>query len=85
LIDWLAEKRIGCGYACPSKDELLELKKFFELKKYGIYFAGEHTCAPYIGYMEGALQSGCIAAADIRDHPWTDELDALPKRSTPES
>lgn len=30
-----------------------------------MFFAGEHTCFAYIGYMEGALQSGQRAANDI--------------------
>jgi uncharacterized protein with NAD-binding domain and iron-sulfur cluster len=30
-----------------------------------MFFAGEHTCFAYMGYMEGALQSGCKAAEAI--------------------
>jgi monoamine oxidase len=30
-----------------------------------MFFAGEHTCFAYFGYMEGALQSGKRAAANI--------------------
>jgi hypothetical protein len=30
-----------------------------------IFFAGEHTCFAYFGYMEGALQSGQIAASAV--------------------
>jgi monoamine oxidase len=30
-----------------------------------MYFAGEHTCFAYYGYMEGALQSGHKAGSAI--------------------
>jgi monoamine oxidase len=30
-----------------------------------MFFAGEHTCFAYFGYMEGALQSGQIAASAV--------------------
>jgi monoamine oxidase len=77
LVDWTADTHIGCGYACPSEGQLAGLRAFFQLQEHGIYFAGEHTCPPYIGYMEGALQSGCVAAADVRRHPWRDRLNNL--------
>jgi monoamine oxidase len=32
-----------------------------------LYFAGEHTCPAYYGYMEGALQSGLAAAKALCD------------------
>jgi monoamine oxidase len=30
-----------------------------------MYFAGEHTCPAFVGYMEVALQSGVRAASAI--------------------
>jgi len=30
-----------------------------------MFFAGEHTCFAFMGYMEGALQSGPTAAISI--------------------
>jgi monoamine oxidase len=30
-----------------------------------LFFAGEHVCLPFFGYMEGALQSGTQAAQAI--------------------
>ena len=30
-----------------------------------MYFAGEHTCLKFVGYMEGALNSGVTVARDI--------------------
>jgi Flavin containing amine oxidoreductase len=35
------------------------------LDKGRMYFAGEHTCPAFVGYMEGALQSGVRAASAI--------------------
>jgi monoamine oxidase len=31
-----------------------------------MYFAGEHTCAGFWGYMEGALRSGMLAAERVQ-------------------
>jgi monoamine oxidase len=54
------------GYSCPAPGDVLRtgplLAAPFEKR---LYFAGEHTCLPFFGYMEGALQSGARAANAI--------------------
>ena len=32
-----------------------------------LHFAGEHCCYKFVGYMEGALQSGIAAARNVRE------------------
>jgi monoamine oxidase len=67
FIAWPKDPRTRAGYSCPAPGEVCRagplLHKAFHKR---MYFAGEHTCFAYFGYMEGALQSGQRAAAAIR-------------------
>ena len=64
---WSDDPWTRAGYSCPAPGEVTRagplLHKPFNKR---LFFAGEHTCFAYFGYMESALQSGRRAADDIR-------------------
>lgn len=66
FMAWPRDEWTAAGYSCPAPGEVCRagplLAKGFENR---LFFAGEHTCFAYFGYMEGALQSGKTAAAAI--------------------
>ncbi|UPK34886.1 FAD-dependent oxidoreductase [Bradyrhizobium sp. 186] len=63
---WPRDEWTAGGYSCPAPGEVCRagplLYKGFQNR---LFFAGEHTCFAYFGYMEGALQSGTAAAAAV--------------------
>ena len=66
FMAWPEDPWTGGGYSCFARGEVCRagplLQKAFEKR---MFFAGEHTCFAYMGYMEGALQSGKKAAQSI--------------------
>jgi len=64
--DWPNVPWIETGYACPKVGQVTTIGKFLSVPhKKRLFFAGEHTCMAYFGYMEGALRSGATAAKAI--------------------
>ena len=58
--------RAGMGYSCPAPGDVTTTQKSYaDLVDGRIAVAGEHTSPPWFGYMEGALQSGLVAAVRI--------------------
>jgi monoamine oxidase len=66
FMAWPEDPWTGGGYSCLAPGEVCRagplLQKAFSKR---MFFAGEHTCFAYMGYMEGALQSGKKAAQSI--------------------
>ena len=66
FFDWPNDPWTAAGYSCPEPGQVCRagplLYKAFRKR---LFFAGEHTCFAYYGYMEGALQSGQRAARSI--------------------
>jgi monoamine oxidase len=56
--NWPEDPFVRASYAFPKRREVGRWGPIFEKGVGNIHFAGEHTCYAYIGYMEGALQSG---------------------------
>jgi hypothetical protein len=52
---------VRASYAFPAPLEILRCGPVFESGIGDLDFAGEHTCYAFVGYMEGALQSGIRA------------------------
>lgn len=66
FMAWPLEPWTGGGYSSPAPGEVCTAgKRLNEPFHDRLFFAGEHTCPAYYGYMEGALQAGKIAAAKI--------------------
>jgi monoamine oxidase len=66
FVQWPKEEWTKGGYSCPNVGEVVRIGPFLN-KPYRdrLFFAGEHTCLAFFGYMEGALQSGVFAAKRI--------------------
>jgi monoamine oxidase len=66
FVCWPREEWTKAGYSCPAPGEVTRIGPFLRAPFSGrLFFAGEHCCLPFFGYMEGALQSGAQAAAAI--------------------
>jgi monoamine oxidase len=66
FIDWPSEQWTGCGYSCAAPGQVTTAAPLLaELYQQRLAFAGEHTVMAMFGYMEGALESGYIAAIRI--------------------
>src|SRR5262249_31782971 len=65
-VDWPNVEWIKTGYACPKLGQVTTIGKSLSVPHLNrLYFAGEHTCMAYFGFMEGALQSGARAAKAV--------------------
>jgi monoamine oxidase len=66
FVPWPEEKWTQCGYSCPAPGEVISAAPLLAgLHEGRMAFAGEHTVMAMSGYMEGALQSGLLAAGRI--------------------
>ncbi len=66
FMNWPKEPWTEAGYSFPNTGEVCtKIKKLNEGYNERMFFAGEHTCMAFVGYMEGALQSGANAANKI--------------------
>lgn len=62
FVSWPDKKWIRCGYSCLAPREAANARRVTLPFRERIAFAGEHTCPAFYGYMEGALESGLLAA-----------------------
>lgn len=65
FMDWPSNPWIGCGYAFPAPGELTRIGAALQEPNGPIHLAGEHTCPAFVGYMEGALQSGARVSRQL--------------------
>jgi monoamine oxidase len=64
--NWDAVAGIRAGYAVPALCEVTTIGPRLRIPHASrLYFAGEQTHMGFFGYMEGALESGSLAALDI--------------------
>jgi monoamine oxidase len=67
--NWPALPNIGTGYSCPGPGQVTGAQQQYTTlgSRYDdrLFVAGEHTSPAWFGYMEGALQSGLIAAVRL--------------------
>lgn len=68
FMNWPGEHWTEASYYFPRLGEVNEWGPFFK-SGYGdwLHFAGEHTCYAFMGYMEGALNSGYRLAKRIAE------------------
>ena len=71
FIPWPLEKYTAGGYSFPAPGEIMRLGRTMSQGIGNLHFAGEHACYKFIGYMEGALQSGIRIAMRLAE---TNEL-----------
>ena len=66
FMDWPSDPWVKASYSFPAPGQVTTMLPLMARPIEGrLYFAGEHTCPAYVGYMEGALQSGVRAASAI--------------------
>ena len=54
------------GYSCPGVNEVTQIQFSYTGDYNGrLFVAGEHTSPRWFGFMEGALESGLLAAARV--------------------
>ncbi len=65
FMDWPGEPWTGAGYSFPAPGQVTSVGPLLRAP-YGpggrMHFAGEHASYAFVGYMEGALQSGIAVA-----------------------
>jgi len=65
FMDWLAAPWTRGGYSFPAPGQVTTIGPVLRAGLGRLHFAGEHTCYPFVGYMEGALTSGASLAQRI--------------------
>lgn len=66
FMDWPSDPWVKGSYSFPAPGEVTTLGPQLQQPLGGrVFLAGEHTCYAFVGYMEGALQSGAGAAKRI--------------------
>ena len=67
-MDWPSDPWVKGSYSFPAPGEVMTLGPQLQQPLAGrVFLAGEHTCYAFVGYMEGALQSGARAAKRIAE------------------
>ncbi|MGV3484745.1 MAG: FAD-dependent oxidoreductase, partial [Planctomycetaceae bacterium] len=62
FIDWISDPWSRASYSFPAPGQITSQGPILHAGLGRLHFAGEHTCYPFIGYMEGALNSGVALA-----------------------
>jgi monoamine oxidase len=65
LLDWPNDPWTRAGYSFPAPGEVTTVGPLLHKGLGRLYFAGEHTCYAFFGYMEGALHSGVSLARKL--------------------
>jgi monoamine oxidase len=65
FMDWPSEMWTGAGYSFPAPRQVTTVGPMLHQGIGRLHFAGEHTCYKFVGYMEGALNSGVSVAKRI--------------------
>lgn len=83
FMNWPGEMWTGAGYSFPAPGQVTTVGPLLHAGMGRLHFGGEHTCYKFVGYMEGALNSGASLARRIatRDRRGTASHDAAVIRS----
>ena len=66
FMDWPSDPWVKASYSFPAPGQVTTMGPLMQQPIGGrLHLAGEHTCYAFVGYMEGALQSGVRTAARI--------------------
>lgn len=66
FMDWPGNKWTRGSYSFPAPGEVMRVGPLMRKPFHKwMHFAGEHTCYAFVGYMEGALQSGLRVAEQL--------------------
>lgn len=66
-MDWPKDRWAGASYSFPAPGQVTTVGPLMAQAHAGgrLHIAGEHTCYKFVGYMEGALDSGIRVAKNI--------------------
>lgn len=62
FMDWPGDPLTGAGYSFPAPGQITTVGPILHAGVGRLHFAGEHACYKFVGYMEGALNSGVSLA-----------------------
>ena len=65
FMDWPSDPWVKASYSFPAPGQVTMQGPTFRQGLGRLHFAGEHTCYAFMGYMEGALNSGAAVARRI--------------------
>jgi monoamine oxidase len=65
FMDWPGDEWAMTGYSFPAPGQVTTVGPLLHKGLGRLHFAGEHTCYKFVGYMEGALNSGATIAKRI--------------------
>jgi monoamine oxidase len=65
FMDWPGDEWTKASYSFPAPKQINTIGKTLREGLGHLHFAGEHTCYKFVGYMEGALNSGASLAARL--------------------
>jgi monoamine oxidase len=65
FMDWPGDEWTMAGYSFPAPGQVTTVGPLLHKGAGRLHFAGEHTCYKFVGYMEGALNSGATIAKRI--------------------
>ena len=67
FMNWPSEPWTGGGYSFPAPRQVTTVGPILHAGLGRLHFAGEHACYKFVGYMEGALNSGVAVAKRIAE------------------
>lgn len=67
FMDWPGDPRTKAGYSMPAPGQLMSAGPLLRAGLGKLHFAGEHCSHAFVGYMEGALQSGVAVARRLAE------------------
>ena len=67
-MDWPSDPWVKASYSFPAPGQVTAQGPTFGRGLGRLHFAGEYCAYAFMGYMEGALQSGAAAARRIVSH-----------------
>lgn len=81
MMDWPKDKWAMASYSFPAPGQVTSVGPVMRKGMGRMHFAGEHTCYAFVGYMEGALNSGASLAKRlaVRDGLAKPEAKPAPK------
>ena len=65
FMDWTVDRWTKGGYSFPAPGQITSVGKLLHEGMAGLHFCGEHVCFKFVGYMEGALNSGVTLARQL--------------------
>jgi monoamine oxidase len=65
FMDWIGDPWTRAGYSFPAPGQVTAHGPILRAGLGRLHFAGEYSCYAFVGYMQGALQSGATLARRI--------------------